>query len=147
MTSRHYLRAPIILTLITHHEHGAPFLRAVLSVLYANQDISDEPLIHKPESSNWGQYLYTICNNLCNQHPREEVKWVNILSNNSEDILHWWRQYGLNRECCVNDLQGLSREKSPRIPLNEAPLLVFKSKYTVLFECLNAVFGLMMPNS
>ncbi len=31
--------------------------------------------------------------------------------------------------------------------MNEAPLLVFKSKYTVLFECLNAVFGLMMSNS
>ncbi len=53
----------------------------------------------------------------------------------------------MNRECCVKDLQSLSRKKSPRIPVNEAPLLVFKSKYTVLFECLNAVFGLMVSNS
>jgi hypothetical protein len=36
MTSRHYIRAPIILILIMQHDHGAPFLRAVLSVLYAN---------------------------------------------------------------------------------------------------------------
>jgi hypothetical protein len=147
MTSRYYLRAMIILFLITHHEHGAPYFRAVLSDVYANQDISNEPLIHKSESSNWGQYLYTNCNNQCNHHPHEEVKWVNIVSNNSEDIVCWWRQFGLNRECCEKDLQCLSQENSPRIPLNESPLLVFKCKYTVLFECLNVVFGKMMSNS
>ncbi len=75
------------------------------------------------------------------------MKWVNILSNKSEDIIHWWRQFGLNIECCVKDLQSLSREKSSRIPVNKAPLLVFKSKYTVLFEYLNPVIGLMMSNS
>ena len=51
------------------------------------------------------------------------------------DIVHWWQQFGLNRECCVTELQHLSRKMSKQIQLNESPLLVFKGKYTVLFEC------------
>ncbi len=58
MTSRHYLKPPIIFVLLTHHEHGAPFLRAVLSVLYSSQDTVDEPFIHNPDSSKWGRFIY-----------------------------------------------------------------------------------------
>ena len=77
----------------------------------------------------------------------DEVKWFNVVSNLSGDIVRWWQQFGLNRECCVTELQHLSRKTSKQIQLNESPLLVFKGKYTVFIECLNAVFGLMMSNS
>jgi hypothetical protein len=77
----------------------------------------------------------------------DEVKWFNVVSKFSGYIVHCWQQLGLNRECCVTELQHLSRKTSKRIQLNESPLLEFKGKYMVLFECLNAVFGLMMSNS
>ncbi len=33
-----------------------------------------------------------------------EVKWFNIVSNFSDDIVHWWQQFGLNCKCCVTEL-------------------------------------------
>jgi hypothetical protein len=107
MTSRHYLKAPIIFVLLTHHEHGAPFLRAVLLVLYSSQDTVDEPLIHNPDSSKWGPFIYRDNIDRQNTCPTDEVKWFNVVSNFSGDIVHWWQQFGLNRKCCVTELQHL----------------------------------------
>jgi hypothetical protein len=104
MTSRHYLKLPIILVLLTHHEHGAPFLRAVLLVLYFSQDTAGEPLICNPASSKWGRFIYRDNIDWQKTCPMDEVKWFNVVSNFSGDIVHWWQQSGLNRECCVTEL-------------------------------------------
>ena len=60
------------------------------------------------------------------------------------DAIRWWRQIGLNSDCLTKDLQQLfgSLENS----VGKTPLLKFKHEYSVLFECLHAVFGLMMSN-
>ncbi len=81
MTSCHYLKPPIILVLLTHHEHGAPFLRVVLSVLYSSQDTVDKPLIHNPDSSKWGRFIYKDNIDWQKTWPMDEVKWFNVVSN------------------------------------------------------------------
>jgi len=52
---------------------------------------------------------------------------------------------GLNSKYLTKDLQKLS--VSLENSRGKAPLLKFKYEYPVLFECLHAVFGLMMSNS
>ena len=36
ITSKYHIQPPIMLILLVHHEHRAPFLRAVLSILNEN---------------------------------------------------------------------------------------------------------------
>jgi hypothetical protein len=88
MTSCHYLKPPIIFVLLTHHEHGAPFLRAGLSVLYFSQDTVDKPLIHDPDSSKWGCFMYRDNIDWQKTYPMVEVKWFNVVSKFSGDIVH-----------------------------------------------------------
>jgi len=61
--------------------------------------------------------------------------------------VHFWRQFGLDRPCVVRDLQRLSSETKSRLSKKKAHLLLFKETYPILFECLEAVFGMMMSNS
>jgi len=58
MSSRYMLRFPVMYLLLTHREHGGPFLRAVLAVLNANP-VDGVVLIHDADkSSEWGDYGY-----------------------------------------------------------------------------------------
>ena len=62
-------------------------------------------------------------------------------------MVHWWRQFGLNSLGLVHDLQRLTRGPTGAIIKKNPPLIHFQQMYPVLFECLHAVFGLMMSNS
>ena len=65
-----------------------------------------------------------------------------------DEVVHWWRQFGLNSEAVSDDLQRLSRENKVRVVSgSESPLTAFKRDYSVLFECLEAVFALFPSNS
>ena len=110
MTTRYLLQAPIIFLLMTHSKYGPPFARAVLSVLHMNplDDDDADILIHEPDSDNWGRYKYSDLS----ECPVEERKWYDLLINHSDDVVHWWRQFGLNRECVKSDLQKLSRRET-----------------------------------
>jgi hypothetical protein len=133
MISLNYMKAPIILLVLTHHTHGPPFLRALITVLRnRNDDNPDDPLIF-PDSSAHERRLVSP----------EERMWGVKLNQDSDDVVHYWRQFGLNRECCTADLKKLSEMTTPRTK----GLPVFKEEFPVLFECLHAVFGLMMSNS
>ena len=70
--------------------------------------------------------------------------WSEKLNQNPAEVAHYWRQFGLNRECCIADLKRLM--SATMTPCRKG-LLVFKDDFPVLFECLHAVFGLMMSNS
>ena len=101
-------------------------------------------LIPDLDSGKWGPFIYQDPS----ERPMEEQKWYNILSKRSEEVVHFWRQFGLNRGCVADDLQRLSQRKEALpTPNGSAPLLVFRDEYKILFECLHAVFGLMMSNS
>ena len=145
MTSRYLLRAPILFLLLCHHTHGGPFLRAMVSILHENplDDDEAELLVHQPTSNNWGRFSYSATDT----RPEDEQQWYDLLSNHQDDVVHWWRQFGLNKECLVVELQKLSRSTGKRRCDGKAPLLVFKADYPILFECLYAVFGMMMSNS
>ena len=73
--------------LLTHHEHDAPFLRAMIAILQENPlHVDDGGLIQDEES-----YIDTIA------RPDDEKIWYDILSNHVEDVVHFWRQCGLDR--------------------------------------------------
>eukprot|EP00956_Cyclotella_meneghiniana_P021672 scaffold39740_cov82-Cyclotella_meneghiniana.AAC.1 len=101
MTSKCLFAVPIIYLLFSHHEHGASFLRAVLSVLHKfEQELDEEEvdqqdyiLINQP-GRKWGLYIHTNDN----ERPPEEKKWFDILYPQKCDVVHWWRQFHLNDE-------------------------------------------------
>ena len=112
MTTRYLLNAPLIYLLLTHRDHGAPFLRAVLSILHENplsEDNDTDTLIQDAESLSWGRHVYDNASDW----PDEETKWYNILLHHTDDVIHFWRQFGFNRECITSDLPRLIRETSP----------------------------------
>ena len=118
----------------------------VLSVLYRTPLDDDETdiLIHDQDSDNWGRYKYSELS----ECPVEERKKYDLLINHSDDVVHWWRQLGLNRECVKSDLQKLSRRGTYGDGNSkQSPLLAFKCEYEVLCKYLYAVFGLMISNS
>ncbi len=88
--------------LLTHHEHGASFLQAILSILHENpisEDVDADVLILNAESLSWGGYVYA---NAADQRD-EEIKWYNILHHYTDNIVYFWIQFGLNHEC-VKDI-------------------------------------------
>lgn len=143
MSTKYLLRPPLMYLLLTHREYGNGFLRAVLAVL-AENPVDGVVLIHDTDSSEWGEYLYDNPSD----RPKEVQKWYTILRQYPEELVHFWRQFRLNAGCLVNEFKKLSKQYHVR-PLNgdTAPLLTFKEEYPILFESLEAVFGMMMSNS
>lgn len=148
MSERYLLRAPIILIIMTNAQEGPSFTRALLSLLYEHMidegDMVGTILFDDFESPDWGTFKYDD-----ESRPDDEAMWYNVLLCHKDDVIHWWKQIGLTNECLTLDLQRLSN--ATRMPhqsdSEEALLLVFKRQYPTLFECLHAVFGLMMSNS
>ena len=130
---------------MTNAQEGPSFTRALLSVLYEHMvdqgDMIGAILLNDMESVDWGRFKYDDVS----ARPSDEAMWYNVLICHKDDVVHWWLQIGLNLECITHDLQRLS--KATRATPNEAPLLLFLKSYPTLFECLHAVFGLMMSNS
>ena len=77
----------------------------------------------------------------------EDSRYYNILRNEIDDVVHWWRQFCLNWECLVSDLQRLSKVYVTNADSNDTYLVTFRKEFPILFECIEAVFGLMMSNS
>jgi hypothetical protein len=115
-------------------------------VLHENP-VENVKLFHDESSSKWGQYIYE---NL-SERPEEEQVFYDLLTENDEtisDLIHFWRQLCLNWPILTANLQKLSQAIPDSNGGNQgAPLLHFKTKYEILFDCLEAVFGCMMSNS
>ena len=94
MTTKYLLRVPIIFILLTHREYGPSFLRAVLAILRDSplDELDSDILIHESKSSNWHIYEY-------GDEASDEKGWFTLLKSHAEDVVHWWRQFGFNREC------------------------------------------------
>ena len=146
MTTRYLLKPPLVFLLLCNRENGASFLRAVLSILHEHphhEELSPTPLIHEPQSSKWGQYIYTDST----KRPADDKRWYDLISSCRDDIIHWWRQLRFDSACLLRDLQYLSNNTRGVKGKNTAPLLAFKEDFPILFECIYAVFGLMMSHS
>ena len=143
MSKRYLLRPPIMYLLLTHSDYGSAFLRAVLAIL-AENPTGNTVLIQDANSSEWGQYLYEDPSD----RPADVKKWYDVLCQHPEEVVHFWRQFRLDADCVVKELKTLTKQTCAR-PVKDdcAPILSFKKDYPVLFECLDAVFGLMMSNS
>ena len=136
MTTKYLFKSPLLFLLLAHQTKGKPFLHAMLSILKENP-VEDVTLIHDTESSSW---VFS-----CGSCTGQELKWYKLLSAMVPDVIHWWRQIGLNSDRLTKDLQQLSGSVGKSG--GRSPLLKFKLEYSALFEYLHAVFGLMMSNS
>ena len=116
MTEPILLRGAMSFLILCNNKHGPAFCRAMLSV------IDETGHLHDSDDDKWGKINYS---NGLDERPEDESKWYNILLQDSADVLHWYRQFYLNWEVVLHDLQVLSNEKSGERP---AGILFFKKK-------------------
>ena len=78
-----------------------------------------------------------------------EEKWYKILELDYITTCHFFQQFGLNREVIQNDFKKLYNNDvvTSRDPTISKPLAIFKNKYPVIYDCLDATFGLLPSNS
>ena len=103
MTTPMILSGPVSFLILCNGEHGPSFLRALLSVLI-EQDCS-VILIQEPDSEKWGKFCYEDPKD----RPEEERKWHAIMTEASNNFVHFWRQFFLDQEVVMADLQQLSK--------------------------------------
>ena len=77
MTKRYLLKPPIVILVLINRKYGAPFLRAVLSVLYKNSGLvpNDVAMVSNP-GNEWGRYTYTNADD----QPPYEKRWYELLT-------------------------------------------------------------------
>ncbi|KAL7537286.1 LOW QUALITY PROTEIN: hypothetical protein ACHAXR_010421 [Thalassiosira sp. AJA248-18] len=150
MTKRYLLKPPVVLLMLAYRKRGSPFLRATLSVLHENSARVPGVTLINDVGDDWGHYIY----NVASERPPNEKVWYNLFTQSEENInnlIHFWRQFCLNWAVLTDDLQRLSKV----VPFLDdddsndtvSPLTIFQGEYPILFECLYAVVGTMMPNS
>ena len=143
-SGKYLLHAPLFYIILVHQTQGPPFLRAILSILY-EQMCSDEhtviELIHELDSPNWSDFQPA------NRSP-DELKYYNIIATQIDDAVHYWQQFELDSTKVMPELQMLSKsQRSFSVNEGDAPLLAFRGKYPIIFDCLHAAFGLLPSNS
>jgi len=150
ITRKYLLQVPILLLVLCNAKRGPSFLRAVLSVLYEKRArVAPQVLIHDADNDDkWGKFKYANPDD----RPDNEKAWYNLLTKSEEsinDLIYFWRQFCLNYSQLTDDLQALSKVYSfEDINAGEgAPLVMFKTNFPVLFDCLYSVFGTMLSNS
>ena len=118
--------------LLCNQKNSAPFLRALLSLMHESpvDELDSAILINEPESSDWGRYVYKDAN----QRPPDEKMWYDLLSGHKEDVIHWWQQFGLNRECLLPDLHRLSRDGHGVLIDGTSPLLRIKADFPIFLS-------------
>jgi hypothetical protein len=67
------------------------------------------------------------------------------MSSHCEDAIHWWHQFCIDHPCLLQDLQRLCNNTQSKHAEGSTPLAAFKAYFSILFECLHAVFGLICP--
>ena len=134
------LDGPVAFLILCNKDNGPAFLRALLAVI-AGQACPVE-VIRDRDSDAWGKYQYDDPT----ERPADEKIWYDQLMKCPEEALHWWRQFCLDWDIVADDLRKLSKEAGP-CTCDESPLEAFRVQCPVLYDCLHAVFGMMMSNS
>ena len=99
MTTQYLLRPPLLFLLLCNRNRGAPFLRALLSILHKHpvDDLLSIFLINEPDSSDCGKYVH----NNHNECPSDERQWYELMSSHREDVVHWWCQSRMDHPCLL----------------------------------------------
>ena len=91
ISKRYLLKPSLLLLLLTHRTRGAPFLRAVLSVLHEfTSRVPDNVTLINDVGDGWGQYIYPDKRD----RPADEREYYALLTqsdDNVNDLLHFWR--------------------------------------------------------
>ena len=59
-------------------------------------------------------YEASLASSMGGNNPDTDKMWFDILSNHVDDVVHFWRQFGLHQECLLSDLQRLINDTKPR---------------------------------
>jgi hypothetical protein len=153
LSTRYLFRFPILYLVLTHRIQGPAFLRALLSLFYDRMnedDIAPDILILDFDSRKWG---FKRINRSAEPNARPtdpaEAMWFDIIHENIDEAIHFWKQLRLDSDALVHDLQKLSSQTTVSFEKQSEKddILIFKDEYPILFECLHSAFGMMPSNS
>mmetsp|Transcript_6727 Transcript_6727/g.11315 ORF Transcript_6727/g.11315 Transcript_6727/m.11315 type:complete len:315 (+) Transcript_6727:1060-2004(+) len=155
-----FFKAPLIFLLLPHPVEGPRILRMMVrifkwdldsdsdSAFDVNEDyIHDEhDFVDIERDEGWGYWKHSD-----DTWPKEEKVWYDILSSDKEtiaDLVHYWQQLGLQRNCVRAELMKLSKiVVSTRDPYSKHPLKDFKEEFPIIYEALSAPFCFSASNS
>jgi hypothetical protein len=111
-------------------------------------ELSPDILIGDLEPEEWGEFNYR---KKPSGRPRDEQMWYNVLAEQTDDVVHWWKQICLNKDCLIPELQRISNQECSSSAYTDSaeysPLVNFKESHPKLYEFLNTAFGMIMSNS
>jgi hypothetical protein len=145
-----FLLAPLVFLLLTHPVDGPRVLRAMLCCLNGCEgiDLNDVDIYgeadNKPnldDGTAWRPYKNLL------RFTEPEKAWYDVISQDKENLLHFWKQFGFQRNCIRNELKRLSRQTTPRDETSKTPLKDFAKDYPIIYESLFAAFGFSSSNS
>ncbi len=150
-----FFLAPLIFLLLPHPIEGPRILRMIIRIFMWHSefdvnesfiDIEEHDAIEIEGEDGWGHWKHSD-----GTWPEEEKVWFDILSKDEEtieELVHYWMQIGLARNCVRAELMKLSKiGVSNRDPHSKQPVTDFAEEFPILFELLSAAFGFCASNS
>eukprot|EP00986_Skeletonema_menzelii_P016679 scaffold15440_cov101-Skeletonema_menzelii.AAC.1 len=149
-----FFKAPLVFLLLPHPIEGPRIMRMIVRILSESPDFDLNGDYYEHPSDNveveradgWGTW-----NHSAGTWPAEEKVWYDILTTDKEavdDLVHFWQQLGLARNCIRAELMKLSKIVEPnRDPNSKHPMKDFKAEFPIIYEALTAAFGFCASNS
>ena len=80
---------------------------------------------------------------------RSESVWFNRLKEDKDNAIHYFKQFGLDREVVRNEILVLSKMTDHASPTfaYKHPLTEFKLRFPIIYDAFDSVFRLMPSNS
>eukprot|EP00956_Cyclotella_meneghiniana_P039882 scaffold181804_cov79-Cyclotella_meneghiniana.AAC.1 len=103
------MKKPLVLLVLCNWRQGPAFLRAVLSILHEHP-VESVQLFNESEG-DWGDYIYPDMTERPDQMTKQFGTWNDLLTKDTEttdDLIHFWRLFCLNKDVLIDDLQWLS---------------------------------------
>ena len=130
--SKFMLSVPLLFAALTDARRGPSLARAIVEILKKSEDSSN---LEYSFDETWGKY---------NPENTTDKSMYDLIESNQEDMCHYFRQFGFGCACIEEDLKRLTLHRHEEPP-TEA-LTFFRATFPILFEALEAKFGLM-PSS
>ena len=137
--SKGWFRVPLLYLVLLDLRRAPSLMRAINRILCSNGVISPDTCAERNHSAG--------CNVV--HVSKSESIWFNKLKEDEENAVHYFKQFGLDRDIVRNELAKLSKmsdNPSPTFSFKR-PLHEFKSKFPITYDAFDSIFRLMPSNS
>ena len=129
------LSVPMLFAAFAHPKKGPSLARAIVEIL-STTDKDTAWIEYILNDETWGRFK---------EDNDTDKATMDLIKDNVDDLCHYFQQFGLGCACIGDNLKKLTLHnvEDDSLEDDEEALLFFKRIFPILFECLEAKFGLM----